>query len=48
MFEILLIGFGDDNQNLRIPQLCLLFNSVQNYYIFSERKKKNVPDEKII
>ena len=46
MFEILLIGFGDDNQNLRIPQLCLLFNSVQNYYIFSERKKKNVPDEK--
>jgi hypothetical protein len=46
MFKILLIGIGDDNQYLRIPQLCLLFNSVQNYYIFSEGKKNNVSDEK--
>ncbi|MFW9948475.1 MAG: hypothetical protein ACFFDX_16740 [Candidatus Odinarchaeota archaeon] len=46
MFKILLIGIGDDNQYLRIPQLCLLFNSVQNYYNFNEGKKNNISNEK--
>ena len=45
MFKIVLIGMGNDNQYLRIPQLCLLFNSVQTYYIFSEGKKNKVSDK---
>jgi hypothetical protein len=43
-FKILLVGIGNDNQYLRIPQLCLLFNSVQKHYIFSEGKKNTISD----
>lgn len=45
-FKILLIGIGENNQNLRIPKLCYLFNSIQDNYIFNRGRKLSLSDSK--
>lgn len=44
-FKVLLIGIGTENQNLRIPQICFIFNSAQKYYIFDEGIKISLLEE---
>jgi len=46
-FEIGLLGIGKVNRDLVIPQICYIFNGVQNYYKFSPEKSFNIPEEKI-